>query len=94
MYSRGHNKIFYKSKIKEEQFVEIDILNPKLERSDRWKMSFLEDGTYYIDVRFKYIGSYYFRVYENGEEKHHDILTVSSNNSVIIPYQENIVEEI
>ena len=91
MYLRGKNRIFYKSNTVGNKIVEIDILNSKLERTNKLPMTFFNDNTYYIDIWFRNIGSYLFRVFENGIKKHEDILVVSAGNHIIYPDVERLI---
>ena len=91
MYLRGKNRLYYKSNSVGNKTVEIDILNPKLERTNKLPMIFFEDNTYYIDIWFKNIGSYLIRVFEDGDKKHEDILVVSTGNHIIYPDMEKLI---
>ena len=91
-YLRGRNRLWYKSKTSDsEKSVEIDFLNPKLERTNKLPMIFLEDNTYYIDIWFKNIGSYLIRVFEDGDKKHENILVVSTGNHIIYPDMNKLI---
>ena len=84
-YSRGKNRLFYQSKLEDEQVVEAEVLNPKLELSNKISMVFLGSGLYYLDIWFRSRGSYFIKVYENTIIKHKDILQVGSEGMVIYP---------
>jgi len=90
-YNRGKNRLFYQSKLTDEQDVKVNILNPKLELSNQIPMIFLGDGLYYVDVWFRNAGSHFVKVYENGNIKHKDILKVVHVGHIIYPDIERLV---
>ena len=91
MYSIGKQRLFYTSKTTGETAVEVDIINPSLNKSGKFLMNYLGDDIYYIDVTFRSHGSYVFSVYENGNLKLRDILIVSRGQHLFYPSQEDII---
>ncbi len=83
MYSIGKQRIFYQSNVLDGEPVEIEIINPVLEKSERVEMSYLDGGLYYIDVEFRYFGSHTMRVFSNGKKVGHNILSVGNTNGII-----------
>lgn len=91
MYSIGKQRLFYISKTPEPKIVETEIINPSLNKSDMFVMTYLEGDIYYIDIVFRSHGSYIFTVYENGDMKLRDILVVSRGQHLFYPSQEDVI---
>ena len=91
MYQQGHNRLFFQSQKDVQQDVNIKIVNPSLKKFGPWPMCFLENGLYYIDIWFRYRGSYVFYVFENGEKAHQDILLVSVPSHIVYPNMDRLV---
>ena len=83
MYGIGQNRIFFQSNFLEGQTVEIEIVNPRLEKSQRLKMTYLDEVLYYVDLEFKYRGSYTMRVFQDGKRVGHSILPVGNIGGII-----------
>ena len=90
MYNLGNNRLFYTSLTAEGTTVLAEILNPKLEKHS-FEMIQFEGNVYYLDIIFCYHGPYLFSVFEDGIEKHKDILHVSLGKHVIYPESGNFV---
>lgn len=71
--------------------VECDFLNPKLERSEKIPMIYFEENTYYVDVFFKYSGSYVLRAFKDGVKLNHNIIQVSGDSDLIIYPDEGVM---
>jgi len=84
MYVRGKNRIFYQTNDIDGDSIEIDILNPHLERTEKLPMIYVGENLYYIDIWFKYIGSYVIRTFKNGIKLGHGIINVGADSSPII----------
>ena len=83
MYGIGQNRIFFQSNFLKGEAVEIEIVNPRLEKSKKLKMTYLDEGLYYIDLEFNYRGSYTMRVFQNGKRVGHSILPVGNIGGII-----------
>lgn len=84
MYVQGKNRIFYQAIDLDNVDVYCDFLNPNLERSKQYKMNYIEENTYYVDVLFKYSGSYIVRVFFGGKKINHNIIQVGSESGLTI----------
>jgi hypothetical protein len=91
VYARGKNRLFYQSKILEEKDVFLEITTPSLDVLSNVGMTYFEDGLYYADIWFLDLGSHVFKVYEDGEIKHKEILHVSSGKYIIYPESGRII---
>lgn len=83
MYSIGQNRLFFQSNTLTGEPVEIEIINPRLEKSKRFRMIYVDEGLYYFDADFKYHGSHAMKVFQNGNKVGHSILTVGNANGII-----------
>lgn len=90
-YRVGKNRIFYESNDSQGKDIKIEILNPLLQKSDKLQMNYFENNIFYIDVWFRNIGSHIIRVFENGVEKHKDILSVSEPGLIIYPKEGQVI---
>ena len=88
MYQKGKNRIFYQASNLNGDSVECDFLNPKLERSEKISMTYLDENLYYVDVNFKYSGTYVLRAFKDGIKLNHNIIQVGGQHSLII-YPDN-----
>lgn len=91
MYRRGQNRIFFQSNTLTGETVEVEFVNPKLEQSSRFEMTYLSDGLYYIDIWFRWVGSHVMRVYSNDVKVGHGMLQVGGSGILVYPNQERIV---
>ena len=86
MYERGQNRLFYQSNLEFPQNVTATVINPKLETSGPFKMIYISDGLYYLDVFFSELGSHVFYVYEEDVKKCRYILRVDSGKYLVYPH--------
>lgn len=91
MYAVGKNRLFYESKSETHKDVEIEILNPDLRSSQRLSMEHVNQFTYYIDIWFRQYGPYLVKVYEDGIERHKDILNVTRPGIILYPDEERFI---
>ncbi len=91
MYTRGHNRIFFQSNVLTGEPVEAEFINPKLEQSNRFEMTYLSNGLYYVDVWFRWVGSHVMRVYKDNVKVGHGMLPVTGSGILVYPNQERIV---
>jgi hypothetical protein len=84
-FSRGRNRLFYQSTLEIPQNVTAKIINPLLEDNGPYKMTYVKNGLYYLDISFKHFGPYMFYVYEEDVKKYGDILRVIEGKFVIYP---------
>jgi len=88
-YVKGNHRLFYQSNELDPQTVVAKIITPLLKKIGPWEMTFIENGLYYLDVCFTATGSHVFYVYENGEQKHQDILVIDNGAGLYIYPNEN-----
>ena len=76
MYTRGDNRLFLQTHDSSDEHLEIEFINPKLDKSKRFNMIYIEDVLYYIDIIFRYLGPYSARVYKNNNKIYHSVIKV------------------
>lgn len=84
MYVKGKNRVFYQATNLDGHEVYCDFLNPKLERSEKFKMIYIGESLYYVDVWFKYTGSYVIRTFKDEVKLNHNIIQVGQGDKFII----------
>lgn len=75
-YSKGINRIFYKTKSGYVEYVQLYFIQPDLQKKGPIQMFYIDDGVFYADINFPEFGPYIVTIYENGKQKQSDILRV------------------
>jgi len=88
-YQGKTNRIFYQTTNYDNVSIECDFLNPYLERSEKLLMTYISDNLYYIDIFFKYTGSYVLRTFKDNTKLNHNIIQVGSGTGLSIYPNEN-----
>jgi hypothetical protein len=75
--------LFFQSNTLTGQSIEIEIVDPELNRSSRMAMTYVDDGLYYCDVVFTQRGSHSMRILKGIEKVGHGILPVGDSGGIV-----------
>lgn len=84
MYTKGKQRVFYQTVDMGGLPIEVEFINPLLERTARLPMIYSGDDLYYIDIWFEHTGSYVVRAYKNGIKIGHNIIYVGPSSTLMI----------